>query len=114
MTDASRWPNVLRRFAVLFAEAVALGDLVATEWLAEIALELQGLERLDPCALHEVFDHLEDGELRNLETPGSRVADQGVLVRTAREYVRLLREHARSHGTGDEVCRDSSVAYRSP
>lgn len=104
-----RWPAVLGRFQGLFAEAVEWGEDVAAEGFAEIAFEVRRLGDDRVCAIHDLLDYLEMGELARIEMRSLESSHREQLAAIANDYVEMFREHAARHGRQD--CKELAVPY---
>jgi len=102
------WPNVLARFASLFAESLASGDHQLAARFAGIAFGIKEMENGHPCDVRYLFDLLEENELANLEVRELRPLRSISLKSLAEDFEDLLAEHRHSPGSD---CGEKQVRY---
>lgn len=107
----SDWQNILSRFATWFSAAIDLGDQALAERFARIAFGIEEAAPGPPCALHDLLDYLEQGELENLETR-REITDPARLRRLAKFYEGLVEEHRRMDCDHEGSCEESAPRYQ--
>jgi hypothetical protein len=106
-----RWENVLRRFQEMFAEAVAANDERLSERFAWIVFAIRRAASQPPCALHDLLDYLDWGELAGLEVRDLVPQMPLPLEAIALDFEQMLAEHERFDHELDDDCEEGPAPY---